>query len=334
MSQSPLNFELRLKILAMIYKIRFVEEGIAERYPKGEMRCPTHLSIGQEGVPSVLSVLLTHQDLAVSTHRSHAHYLAKGGDMKAMLAEIYGRVGGCSGGRGGSMHLIDESVGFKGSTAIVGNTIPIGVGLGLSIKLRQQNDIAIVFVGDGAIEEGVFYEAANFAAVQKLPVLFVCENNLYSVYAPLRDRQPEGRAIYRMVESIGLQTNHGDGNNVDQAYHLLSTAINAIKRGQGPQFVELETYRWREHCGPFYDNDLGYRTESEFLEWKERDPLIALEKQLLEGGEYLEADLSALKKKVLEEVNQAFEYVQEQPYAPSSEAYSDVYCNPMECCHE
>ncbi|WP_417552495.1 thiamine pyrophosphate-dependent dehydrogenase E1 component subunit alpha [Marinomonas fungiae] len=334
MSQSPLNSELRLKILAMIYKIRFVEEGIAERYPKGEMRCPTHLSIGQEGVPSVLSVLLTHQDLAVSTHRSHAHYLAKGGDMKAMLAEIYGREGGCSGGRGGSMHLIDESVGFKGSTAIVGNTIPIGVGLGLSIKLRQQNDIAIVFVGDGAIEEGVFYEAANFAAVQKLPVLFVCENNLYSVYAPLRDRQPEGRAIYRMVEGMGLQTSHGDGNNIDETYHLLSTAINAIKMGQGPQFVELETYRWREHCGPFYDNDLGYRTENEFLEWKERDPLTALEKQLLRAGEYLEADLSALKKRVLEEVDQAFEYVQGQPYAESSEAYSNVYCNPMECSHE
>ncbi|MBR9884463.1 MAG: thiamine pyrophosphate-dependent dehydrogenase E1 component subunit alpha, partial [Oceanospirillales bacterium] len=156
----------------MLYLIREVEEEIARRYPQGKMRCPTHLSIGQEGVPAALSVLLQKEDLAVSTHRSHAHYLAKGGDVKAMLAEIHGRVGGCSGGRGGSMHLIDESVGFKGSTAIVGNTIPIGVGLGLALKMQQRTQVAVVFLGDGAVEEGAFYEAANFAAVQRLPVLF------------------------------------------------------------------------------------------------------------------------------------------------------------------
>lgn len=319
------TYQQRMAIFAMIYKIRLVEEGIASRYPKGEMRCPTHLSIGQEGVPGVLSELLSTNDLAVSTHRSHAHYLAKGGDLKAMLAEIYGRQGGCSGGRGGSMHLIDESVGFKGSTAIVGNTIPIGVGLGLSLKLRQQDGIAVIFVGDGAIEEGVFYESANFAVVQNLPVLFVCENNLYSVYAPLRDRQPAGRAIHEMVAGIGLATSHGDGNDIDDAYEKLGKAIDAIKSGNGPQFVELETYRWREHCGPFYDNDIGYREESEYLVWKKRDPLLNAERTLISCFEHDEQQLSVLKDTIEKEVETAFQYAEAQPYPNADCAFSDVY---------
>ena len=156
------------------FRIRTVEEEIVKRYSEQEMRCPTHLSIGQELVPSIYAEFISTNDYAVSTHRAHAHYLAKGGNLKKMIAEIYGKVTGCSKGLGGSMHLIDESVGFMGSTAIVGGTIPIGVGLGLSIQIKNENKISTVFLGDGAIEEGVFYESLNFAVLRELPVLFIC----------------------------------------------------------------------------------------------------------------------------------------------------------------
>ena len=172
------------KLLAMT-RIRMVEEAIAERYSEGKMRCPTHLSIGQEAVAVGVCSQLTPADYAMSTHRAHAHYLAKGGDLNRLIAEIYGKKTGCSGGLGGSMHLIDRDIGFMGSTAIVGNTIPVAVGMGLAIQNLNEDRISCVFFGDGSTEEGAFYEAASFAALRSLPVLFICENNFFSVYSPL-----------------------------------------------------------------------------------------------------------------------------------------------------
>ena len=179
----------------MMKKIRLVEERIALEYPKNEIRCPTHLSIGQEGVPAALSIALNNADYAVSTHRGHAHYLSKGGNLNKMIAEIYGKKSGCSGGKGGSMHLIDKDVGFMGTSAIVGNSIPVGVGLGLALKLNKTKNVSCIFLGDGAIEEGSFYESLNFAVLKELPIIFICENNLYSVYSPLSVRQPKNRNI-------------------------------------------------------------------------------------------------------------------------------------------
>ena len=181
--------------------IRLAEEEIAKRYKSGKMRCPPHSSIGQEASATGVGLALKNTDLAVSTHRAHAHYLAKGGNLKRMIAEIYGKATGCCKGKGGSMHLIDRSVGFEGSTAIVGNTIPIGVGLGLSLKLDSKNAVSVIYCGDGSVEEGVFYESVNFAVTKKLPVLFVCENNSYSVYSPLKVRQPKGRKIHFQFRS-------------------------------------------------------------------------------------------------------------------------------------
>ena len=317
--------EQKLHAIRMLYRIRDVEEEIARRYPSGKMRCPTHLSIGQEGTPSALSLLINDLDLAVSTHRSHAHYLAKGGCLKAMLAEIYGKQGGCSGGKGGSMHLVDESVGFKGSTAIVGNTIPIGVGLGLAIKLRKQSRVAVVYLGDGATEEGVFYEAANFAVLQGLPVLFVCENNLYSVYSSKSVRQPQKRQLHELAAAIGLKSAKTDGNNLLSAYKHLATAVDSIRNGDGPWFVELDTYRWREHCGPHYDNDLGYRTEAEFQSWKEKDPVVAFEQYLLSEAGWEKEQLEAVRSEQMEEILAAFDYAESQPFPEADRAYANLY---------
>ena len=254
-------------------KIRLTEETIAKKYSEEKMRCPTHLSIGQEGVAAGVCSVLNNNDFVLSTHRSHAHYLAKDGNLNKMIAEIYGKSTGCSSGKGGSMHLIDTSVGFMGSTAIVGNTIPLGVGLGLSIQLKNENNISCVFFGDGSVEEGVFYESINFAVLKNLPVLFICEDNLYSVYSPLNVRQPEDRAIHQMVSAQGIETEYANGNDISEVHHITSNSVDKIKNGSGPQFLQFSTYRWREHCGPNYDNDIGYRSEEEFELWKSKDPI-------------------------------------------------------------
>ena len=165
--------EMFLDFYKSMYRIRSVEEEISKRYYEGKMRCPTHLSIGQEAVPAAFSKIALKSDFAVSSHRGHAHYLAKGGDLKSMIAEIYGKETGCSKGKGGSMHLIDLSVNFMGTSAIVGNSIPMGVGLGLSAKVKKTKQVSFIFFGDGAIEEGVFYESINFATLKKLPVVLL-----------------------------------------------------------------------------------------------------------------------------------------------------------------
>ena len=254
-------------------RIRLVEESIADKYSEQKMRCPTHLSIGQEAIAVGVCANLTSQDQVLSTHRAHAHYLAKGGCLNSMMAEIYGKASGCSKGMGGSMHLIDTSVGFMGSTAIVGNTIPVAVGLALEKKLTRKKSIACVFFGDGATEEGAFYESVNFAIIHSLPILFICENNLYSVYSGLEVRQPVDRKIYKMVSALGMSAQHGNGNDVEEVARKVKHAKTMILKSGGPQFLEFDTYRWREHCGPNFDNNIGYREESEFLKWKKKDPL-------------------------------------------------------------
>ena len=254
-------------------RIRLVEESIANKYSEQKMRCPTHLSIGQEAIAVGVCANLTSKDQVLSTHRAHAHYLAKGGCLNSMMAEIYGKASGCSKGMGGSMHLIDTSVGFMGSTAIVGNTIPVAVGLALEKKLTRKKSIACVFFGDGATEEGAFYESVNFAIIHSLPILFICENNLYSVYSGLEVRQPVDRKIYKMVRAMGISAQHANGNDVEEVARKVKHAKTMILKSGGPQFLEFDTYRWREHCGPNFDNNIGYREESEFLKWKKKDPL-------------------------------------------------------------
>ena len=194
------------KLYKSAYRIRQVETEISKRYSEQKMRCPVHLSIGQEAVSAAFSEIVNKNDFAVSTHRCHAHYLAKGGSLKKMIAELHGKKTGCAKGKGGSMHLIDKNVGFFGTSAIVAHNIPVGVGMALSIKNKKKKEIVIIYLGDGAVEEGVFFESINFAIIKKLPVLFVCENNFYSVYSHLKKRQPENRKIYKMVNSMLIKS--------------------------------------------------------------------------------------------------------------------------------
>jgi pyruvate dehydrogenase E1 component alpha subunit len=311
-----------------LLRIRIVEEKIAEVYSEQEMRCPVHLCIGEEAVAVGVCANLTRDDYVLSNHRSHGHYLAKGGNLKAMMAEIYGKATGCCHGKGGSMHLIDLAAGFLGATPIVGATIPIAVGAALGTVMKGEKRVSVVFMGDAATEEGVFHESLNFAALKKLPVIFVCENNLYSVYSPLNVRQPAGRKIYRQAEGHGVKSYHGDGNNVQEVYRLAGEAIKQAREGGGPAFLEFATYRWREHCGPNYDNNLGYRTEAEFQEWRKRCPLDRLQKKLLKDGILRQADIDRLTKEYQAEIGEAIAYAKASPFPVESTLMEDIYCAP------
>lgn len=262
-----------LNLLKKMLWIRGIEEELADRYKKQEMRCPMHLCIGQEAIAVGVCENLTKSDKVFSNHRAHGHYLAKGGDPKAMVAEIYGREAGCSGGRGGSMHLIDLSVGFMGATPIVGGTVPLAVGAAWASKLKQTNDVSIIFIGDGCFEEGVVHESMNFAALHSLPVVFICENNNFSVYTKRSHRQPE-RPIWKIAEAHGLNAESGDGNNLNEVIKISREVISRARNGS-PGFIEFSTYRWREHCGPNFDNELLYRTEAEIKEGHASCPIVS-----------------------------------------------------------
>ena len=317
--------EIEKQLLFQMKRIRFVEQEIARRYSEGKMRCPTHLSVGQEAVAAAVGLSLRRDDLAVSGHRAHAHYLGKGGNLRAMLAEIYGRADGCSRGKGGSMHLTDHAAGFVGSTAIVAGTVPVGVGLALGMKLKRKDQVSCVFHGDAVVEAGVFFESVNFAVLKKLPVLFICENNLYSVYSPLSVRQPQGRSIAKLVAGLGIEVGSGDGNDVAQVYAMTREAIANMRAGGGPKFLEFSTYRWLEHCGPNYDNDLGYRTEAEFLEWKAKEPIGRWEGSLVSRGVMSDADVQKMQADIEREVAAAFGFAEESPFPAAASATTDLY---------
>ena len=314
-----MNKLLIKKIYYRALRIRMIELEISIRYSEGMMRCPVHLSVGQEGVAAAFSLISNKNDFAVSTHRSHAHYLAKGGNSKKMISEIYGKITGCSRGIGGSMHLTDLDVNFMGSSAIVGNSIPIGVGLGLSAKIKNQKKISYVFFGEGATEQGVFYEAVNFAIIKKLPVIFVCENNLYSVYSNLNCRQPKGRKLSQLANNLGIKSFSCNGNDPIASYNAFVKAKKYLLRKNQPVFIEFSTYRWLEHCGPNYDDNLNYRSQKEIREWKNKDPIKYLKK-------YLDNDFNhtKLEKKIKKEINHAFNFAIKSKF-PSKINEQDVY---------
>lgn len=313
------------KLYFDMLRIRLVEERIAERYPEKKMRCPVHLSIGQEAPAVGVCSAIDHADQVLSAHRAHAHYLAKGGDLKAMLAELYGKVSGCAMGKGGSMHLIDLEAGLFAAVPIVGSTIPIGVGVAWGFMQQNKSNIVVIFFGDGATEEGVFHESIDFASLKDLPVLFVCENNMYSVYSPLEVRQSPNRVIADIARAHGLRTYQGDGNNVAEVYKLASESVEHIRSGGGPVLLELETFRWLEHCGPNWDDDVGYRKENELNDWMARCPLRQMEAMLLDEGELAQEDLKEYRQIISEEIDNAFTFAEESDFPDASLLWEHVY---------
>lgn len=316
----------KIDLYRQMLRIRMVEEAIADRYPEQQMRCPVHLCIGQEAVAVGMCASLRAEDWVLSAHRSHGHYLARGGSLPAMLAELYGKATGCSRGKGGSMHLVDLDAGFLAATPIVGSTIPIGVGAALGAQMRGERRVVVIFLGDAATEEGVFHESVNFAALRKLPCVFVCENNGYSVYSSLSVRQPEGRRIADQVRAYGLESRQADGNDVLRVARLGAEALRRARAGGGPTFLEFMTYRWREHCGPNFDDELGYRPAHQVHEWRQRDPVRRLRQILLMEGLTNEAELAQLVPIIEREIAKAVAFARESPYPDVQELHRDIYC--------
>ena len=317
------------RVLFNIYKcgklIRDTEERIAENYHEGSMRCPVHLSSGQEMASAIISQIVKKNDFCVGSHRSHAQYLAKGGSLNKMLAEIYGKETGCSSGKGGSMHLIDLNANFMGSSAIVGNSIPIGVGLGFSNKLNNNKNLSLIFFGDGAVEEGVFYESINFAVLKKIPSIFICENNFYSVYSPLKVRQPLNRKIHNMVRGLGIRSFYFDMKNIYKTYIKLNNIFDYSRKKSQPVFLEFLTYRWREHCGPNFDDQLNYRPNKERNFFLKNDNLIKLRSLLISKYKISPKDIINAEKKIKQKIDRAFNFAKSSKFPKIKSAFRGVY---------
>ncbi len=305
---------LQVALYRGMLRIRRVEEAIARLYPEQEMRCPTHLCIGHEAVPVGVSAHLTPADYAFSGHRSHGHYLAKGGDLKAMLAELYGRATGCALGRGGSQHLIDLQAGFIASAPILAGTLPIAVGAAFGAVRKGEDRVSVVYFGDGATEEGVFSESLNFASVNRLPVIFVCENNLYSVHTPMEIRQPAGRNIAEIGQAHAIPGFKADGNAIEVVWELGGQAVARARSGQGPTLLEFETYRWAEHCGPNDDIALGYRSAEELAAWQERCPVERARTALFAQGLLDTGSHDALEWEIESEIEDAVAFAKASPF--------------------
>jgi len=296
------------ELYSSMLRIRMVEEKISKLYSEQEMRCPVHLSIGQEAVAVGVCEHLNNKDIVMSAHRAHAHYLAKGGKLKSLLAELYGKSSGCAMGKGGSMHLVDLDSGFFAAVPIVGSTIPIAVGVAWAFKMKKSSNIVAVFLGDGATEQGVFFESLDFASLKNVPILFVCENNFYSVYSQLDVRQASDRNISLLAKSHGVKTFTGDGNNINQVSEIAKEAVNYIKTNNAPAFIELETFRWLEHCGPNGDDELGYRKKGELDEWLKRDPISNYEDLIIKNKQLIRADILEIKESINNEIDKAFKF--------------------------
>jgi TPP-dependent pyruvate/acetoin dehydrogenase alpha subunit len=313
-----------LGLLRSMLRIRLLEEAIANRYSEQEMRCPVHLSIGQEAAAVGACAALTAKDVIVSNHRSHSHYLAKGGNLDAMLGELYGRVTGCCGGRGGSMHLFDQNVGILASVPIVGSTIPLAVGAALTFKQRGQEHVSLAFLGDGATEEGVFHESLNFASVHNLPVIFFVENNLYSVYTPLHERQPD-RPLTDYALAHSMPGAHVDGNDVELVMNATQKFVARARAGEGPSLLVVDTYRWREHCGPNFDNDLGYRSEQEYEEWRQNCPIESFRSRLVNMNILDSTVEEKIRFEIEVEIEASFKAAQNAPFPDPGTAGLRVY---------
>ena len=304
--------------------IRKCEEHLGEATKNGAFPGAVHLYIGQEAIAVPLCDQLEDTDWISSTHRGHGHFIAKGGDIKQMMAEIYGKSTGVCGGKGGSMHVADFKKGIIGANGVVAGGMGLAVGAALAAKMDKKGAVSVIFFGDGAANQGVLMEALNISSLWNLPMIFVCENNLYSVYTQLHERQPD-RPITSLAEAHGIPTYHCDGNDVEEVYRSTLNALKNARSNKGPSFLLLDTYRWLEHCGPNFDNDIGYRTEAEFRIWKNRDPVILYKKNLLKKGILTEEGNVELKCEIQKEITAAFDFAKNSPYPDHSTAINHVY---------
>lgn len=313
-----------LRQLRDMLLIRRVEEKIGDMVTAGKIVCPCHLGIGQEAVAVGVSEHLRASDRVFGAHRSHSHYLALGGGVYPLLAEVLGKRDGCSRGMGGSMHLHDPAHGLVGTVPIVAGTVPLAVGAALAARKDGGDSLAVAYFGDGAAEEGVVHESMNLAAAWRLPVLFVCENNLFSSHLHITLRQPSDR-VARFGEAHRMPSVSIDGNDLMAVSDTAAALVAGIRRGGGPAFLEVATYRWRGHVGPREDLDVGVNRGSDLELWKRRDPIRRLVDALTEAAALTDESWQAMDHAVREEVESAWQRAEGAPYPDDSALLELVY---------
>ena len=309
----------------IMLKIRRFEEKLVSLYPEQEIKCPVHLYIGQEAIATGVCANLKKDDYVFSTHRCHGHYIAKGGDLNLMMAELYGRKTGCSAGKGGSMHLTDPDHGFLGATAIVGGNIPLAVGAALASVIQRKHRVSVAFFGDGAADEGAFHESLSFASLHKLPVVFVCENNFYATNSPQSARQPKDN-IYLRGGIYGVPGVRLDGNDVTAVFRVAGQAVKRAREGKGPTLLECRTYRWKRHVGPEDDcGEDGCRPKEEFDRWLRKCPIKRYENFLLKRNIFTKFGLTRAAGQIDREIETAVSFGKESPFPAEDELYQDLH---------
>lgn len=322
--------EFLVGLYRTMLRMRICEESFVAPILAREVRCPVHLYSGQEAVATGVCAALETRDYVFGSHRSHGHYLAKGGDLGKMVAEIYCKSTGCARGRGGSMHVIDTSAGMMGAAPIVAGTISLAVGAAYAASVRGEPSISVSFFGDGATGEGVLYESMNLASVLNLPVLFVCENNLYSTHLPIREcRKLE--EVHQVSEPFGIPAHRVDGNDVLAVYEVAENAVKQCRSGRGPVFIEALTYRMRGHVGPddnIQGSHIDIRPPEEIARWRDRDPIEKLRALLLGEWGISEAELARLNADLSTEVEAAVSEARTASFPGREELAYHVFPQP------
>ena len=326
MAAAEIGKDTLLKMYRTMQTIRQFEERLRDLFKEGKVPGFVHVSIGEEATPTGVCAALTDRDYITSTHRGHGHLIAKGGKLKPMMAEIFGKKTGYCKGKGGSMHIADFSIGILGANGIVGAGLPIATGAALAAKIRGSGEVAACFFGDGASNEGVFHESLNIASSWKLPVIFVCENNLYGEFTPGKDvtsvKDIADRA--RGHDMPGVVVN---GNDVVEVHETMLQAVERARKGEGPTLIECKTYRWEGHVvgEEAFLGKRGYRSQEEIAEWKKRCPLATFERRFLEARLVTQAELDAVKAAVKREVEEAVAFAIESPLPKPEEALEDMF---------
>lgn len=321
-----LESEKLIKLYEIMQMIRKVECKIAEEYKYDEIKNPIHLSIGQEAIAAGVCIHLRKDDYVFGTHRSHAQYIAKGGDIKKMIAELYLRKTGCSLGRGGSMHLADPEVGILGSTAIVGGNIPLGTGTALASLLQNNDKVTAIFFGDGAVDEGTFHESLNFASLKKLPVIYICENNYYAINSHQSQRH-NTESIYQWAHGYGIPGCQIDGNDVLKVSEYAEKAVSRCRNGEGPVLIECITYRWKGHIGTVNDVGEGFRPQPEYDYWISKCPIKWYADYLKETKVLNDQMDKSIQEEIDQRIHDAFEFAKNSPKPLPEELLDFVYAD-------
>lgn len=317
-SEQPQQCALALRLYKSLYRIRWIENEIARLYPSDAIKSPVHLSTGQESVSVGVCDVLEKTDIVFGTYRGHALYLAKGGDLNAMMAELFGKLDGCAKGKGGSMHLIDPSAGVMGTSAVVATSISEAVGYAFAIDYQENDQVVACFFGDGATGAGAFHESLNFASLKKLPILFICENNEYAIHSHLSERSSQ-QDLYKFGSVHNIPSYVQKDKCIFQLRSRCEELIDEIRSGKGPRFIEVYTNRWLEHVGPNEDWHLGYRSEQEKSRWLKEDQVRIL-------GEMLKtSERKDIEKQVKEELKKAILFAEKSPFPGKEDLYENVY---------